>query len=838
MPTSVQPIVHAIRAPGDRLAAWLDRFRVVVLLVSIATALTGGYLATRMPIRSDLASLLPPSKRAVIDLNAIQERVRPFGTLRVVVECDDADVCARAGDALASRLEHLRPDLVAQFSSDDRASLQYAWDHRFLFAELADLEAARDALRERIDRAKLDANPMWVQIDDEEEPDPDADKLDDLEQQLDDAEQAALHPPPRASRDGRLRLLNLQTTFGPSDSVRAHTLIRAVHHEVDAVRREVPGARFTLSGNITLAMYEHDSVLRGMALAGVITVLLAGLGLLLYYRSWRVVVAMMWSLLVGVAATFAFAWLAIGHLNVMTAFLFAIIVGNGVNASLILVARLNEELRELHDPRAAIAAAITGAMRGTLAATATAAVAYISLLVTDFRGFRQFGAIAGVGMLLTWVTTFTVLPAALSVLARRGWLVRRSPPAIGGALARILAPRRNRAALATGAVITAIGLAITAYYIANDPFSNDWRDLQSSTPEIRGVYAVDARVRAGLEQKQGMTGQAYQLAIAVEHRDEVAPLVAKLRADDAARPEDQRWIYSIHSIDDLLPTQQDDKVEVLHEITALIDDDALQATLEDDERARLDRLRPPADIRPIDDADVPVELAWPFIEQDGTRGRLIVLQGSKRFHSFDVGHRLRFAAEVRAVEVPPGALVAGESLVVADIVETMEEDAPKMILFALLGSMLAVLLTVGSGRHGRVTLACGLAGVVVMIAACAVAGLDAHCLDLVALPITIGIGIDYAVNLAARDRQHGALGQAHLVRTTGGTVLLCSFTTSVGYGTLLLSANGGIRAFGLAALLGEIACILMALVVAPAWLASLRDRTEGPTVIQDGTAPP
>ena len=99
-----------------------------------------------------------------------------------------------------------------------------------------------------------------------------------------------------------------------------------------------------------------------------------------------------------------------------------------------------------------------------------------------------------------------------------------------------------------------------------------------------------------------------------------------------------------------------------------------------------------------------------------------------------------------------------------------------------------------------------------------------HFLDLIALPITIGIGIEYAVNLAARDREEGDRGPRHLLATTGGTVLLCSYTTSVGYGTLMLSANGGIHAFGKAALLGEVSCILMALVIAPAWLALLRAR--------------
>jgi predicted RND superfamily exporter protein len=111
-----------------------------------------------------------------------------------------------------------------------------------------------------------------------------------------------------------------------------------------------------------------------------------------------------------------------------------------------------------------------------------------------------------------------------------------------------------------------------------------------------------------------------------------------------------------------------------------------------------------------------------------------------------------------------------------------------------------------------------------MIAACAIAGLTVHFLDLIALPITIGLGIEYAVNLAAREREEGHLGGKHLVATTGSAVLLCSFTTSVGYGTLLLSANGGIRSFGLAALLGELACIVMALIVAPSWLSWLRDR--------------
>ncbi len=817
------------RPTAERLAAWLDAHRTGLIILSFVVALVGGYLASRMPIHADLTNLLPHSQRSVQDLEALQKRARPFGTVQILVEGKDRATRERAGAALAAKLAYLPKELVAQFSLDDGPLHRYVWQHRFLFPDLADLEGARDALRARIDRAKLAANPLYISLDDEPA-DKTGDRLTELEDKLDDLDKQAHKPPLRVSKDGRLQLLIIQTTFPPSDARHANHLIGMIRSAMAEVRAEVgDGVSFGLSGNITISMYEHDSVLEGMALSAGATVLLCALGLLLYYRSARLVIAILWALLVGVAATFALAWAMIGHLNVMTAFLFAIVIGNGINAGLILSARYLDELRGGLDPHAAVAPAIAGALRGTLAATATAAAAYTSLLVTDFRGFRQFGAIAGVGMLVTWLSTFVVLPALLYALARRGLIKPKQPPSIGRQLAKFFPQHGLRTVLAVGAALTLIALAIDVIYIARDPFTRDWRDLQSDNADIRGVRAIDAKIKAAFDSKNMLSGQAYQVAIAVEHRDQVRPLAARLRASDRARPPSLRWLRDIRSIEDALPADQPQKLVVLHQIAALLDDPQLQATLTDDERARLARVHPPADLRVIGDADVPVEIAWPFIEKDGSRGKLIVLRGSSRFNSFDVDDRLAFATEVRALDLPPGALAAGEALVVADIVKTMERDAPRIIGFALIGSILAVILVVGIRRHGVVTLACGLAGVVVMIAVCALAGLKVHFLDLIALPITIGIGIDYAVNLAVRDRQEGSRGPAHLMTTTGSAVLMCSYTTMVGYSTLMLSANGGIRAFGLAALLGELACILMALVVAPAALALLRQR-KGPAI--------
>jgi hypothetical protein len=85
------------------------------------------------------------------------------------------------------------------------------------------------------------------------------------------------------SKDGRFQLLVIQTAFPPSDAKKANRLLSLVRAATEQVSREVgPAVRFGVAGNITMSMYEHDSVLEGMTLSAVATVLLVALGLLFY----------------------------------------------------------------------------------------------------------------------------------------------------------------------------------------------------------------------------------------------------------------------------------------------------------------------------------------------------------------------------------------------------------------------------------------------------------------------------------------------------------------------------------------------------------------------------
>jgi predicted RND superfamily exporter protein len=106
-------------------------------------------------------------------------------------------------------------------------------------------------------------------------------------------------------------------------------------------------------------------------------------------------------------------------------------------------------------------------------------------------------------------------------------------------------------------------------------------------------------------------------------------------------------------------------------------------------------------------------------------------------------------------------------------------------------------------------------GVLWMVGAAAAMGLKLNFLNFVALPVTLGIGVDYAVNVFARLTKERPEDHARALAETGSAVILCSSTTIIGYSSLLVASNGALRSFGKLADLGELGCLLAALLLVP-----------------------
>jgi predicted RND superfamily exporter protein len=417
--------------------------------------------------------------------------------------------------------------------------------------------------------------------------------------------------------------------------------------------------------------------------------------------------------------------------------------------------------------------------------------------------------IGAVGMLVCWLASYLLLPALIVRWARttRG---HAQHPWLGRMLVRTIGFRRPAIVLAVAGVILAGASVVVARYVAADPFEYDIKRLRSE-----GSDAETARRWMKLSDDKLGRSFAGPIYIAAERAEQIPDIVRALEARD---PE-HAVIGPVRSILDAIPERQSEKLALLDEIRTMID--ASIDDIDDPETlSELRELRPPDGLRAITFEMLPAMIQQRLVEKDGRRGLLVAVQTAKQPDEWDGHELIRFATAVRRIELPGGEAVttSGPSVIFADIVETVAHDGPRVTLLAGCLLLVMVVALVGFTRRAMSVIAATVAGSLLMVATCALLGIKVNFLDFVALPITLGLGIDYAINLAHRQEADPVAA----LQTTGATVFVCSLTPIIGYGSLLVSDNLAIRGFGTASLIGEITCVLTALILVPALLASAR----------------
>jgi predicted RND superfamily exporter protein len=229
---------------------------------------------------------------------------------------------------------------------------------------------------------------------------------------------------------------------------------------------------------------------------------------------------------------------------------------------------------------------------------------------------------------------------------------------------------------------------------------------------------------------------------------------------------------------------------------------------------------PPRDLGPHGLADIPGAVASPFTDARGVRGALVYIESDPAAGD-DLRSLVRFADAFRETRLPSGDVVrgSGSAVILADMLRAVVRDVPRAIALSLALTLLMVFAAFRRGPYLAAvlfTLAVGCGGVACFLL---FADVKLNFLNFAALPITFGIGVDYAVNVAQRYEADRGKNILDVLRTSGGAVVLCSLTTMLGYVALVGSHNAAIRGLGAIAAVGELSCLLAAVLVMPSlWL--------------------
>jgi predicted RND superfamily exporter protein len=220
--------------------------------------------------------------------------------------------------------------------------------------------------------------------------------------------------------------------------------------------------------------------------------------------------------------------------------------------------------------------------------------------------------------------------------------------------------------------------------------------------------------------------------------------------------------------------------------------------------------------RPLTIEEAPPTLVDRFRERDGTIGRIAVIT-AKPEAKLELGPNLNnFAAAVRNVPVQ-GRLydAAGENVVLADLLENIAHEGPLTTFLSLVGVCILVVALFRSARASVLVITTLITGVVLMAGVAVAFGLKINFFNFIVYPITFGVAVDYGANVVARIRERGGNVLVSLVEV-GPAVALCSWTSMIGYSSLLHATNRALRSFGWYAVIGEFTSILSALLLLPA----------------------
>ncbi|WP_426437422.1 MMPL family transporter [Bradyrhizobium genosp. P] len=598
---------------------------------------------------------------------------------------------------------------------------------------------------------------------------------------------------------------------------------------------------------------EQFSVIRYSAVRDTLTAMFSVLIILwLALRSWKIIAAVFFSLMVGLAATAALGLAIVSAFNLISIALFVLFVGLGVDFGIQFSVRYRTERHEhpnLYEALRWAACKVGDPL--SLAAAATAA-GFFAFLPTNYRGLSELGLIAGCGMLIAFACSVTLIPAMLALLKPAG-----EPAPVGF---RWLAPlddflQRHRIAVIAGTLFVVLAGAPLLSRLTFDfnpvnlqnpdsPAVATYRELQHD-PEANGNDAellaqslgeADQKAKrlAGLpEVSQALTlnslippDQEQKVAAVREASQRLGPALNPPRMQPA--PSDQENATAIEAAaEDLARTAgnaNDAAATSARHVSGL-----LRRLAESDAATRsraeaaftpalaydLDLLRKSLTPQLITMNTLPHDLVHDWLSADGTALVKALPKGDPN----DTDVLRNFATAVLRAE--PSA--TGGAVSLYELARTVTEAFVQAGVLAIAAITILLLIALRRVTDVLMTLIPLLLAGVVTLEAAVLDGLSLNFANIIALPLLLGVGVAFKVYymMAWRAGKTGLL-QSTLTRA----VIFSGMTTGTAFGSMWASSYPGMSSMGKLMTLALLSTMAFAVLFQPVLMGRPRQLKE------------
>ena len=816
------------------------RYPFWVVIIAMITAGFAANYAVKLGVDTDIANLLPKTHPNVMALNQLQEVAGGETEMRVAIKSPDFEANIAFAELLAERsleLYYQRRGFNFFNRAEFRRDTDVLKDNALYLATVSELHEIIEFLEDEIETARQEANPFFVDFlddfDDDFDDEPDDRSIDRFQEAYDELIPSE-YP---VSEDSTLVILTLYPTGSQSDIRYLEDMFETYEGLIASLDPLSfhPEMEVRFGGRLKRHLNEFESIMNdvfnsfALGFSSVILLVMLYFGTKKYinYRRgdqskqrhsfWQhlirtpvPVLVIGIPLMVSLLWTFGITYFYLGVLNTMTSVLFVILFGLGIDYGIHYYARYIEFRASGRSVQRSVLEAYQRTGTAIFVSAITTASALFVLMFADFRGFSEFGFIAGTGIILALACMLFLLPALLVIFDRWQWilLIKRSADAESGPMIRRFP--YSRPIVIFGVLISVVVIGISG----NLRFEYNFGKLEPVFEEYEQFRDFTSPV-----DQSSRRNPAY---IVADNDSDVFEILEILR--ERLRNNPETMIRDVEALQERFPPNPElanEKLDYIAEIRRL-----LQNTfIVNQESETLDILRRGSQTtEPLDEELIPDFLKNRFTTREGEIGRFVIVYPNTGLS--DGLRSIAFKEEISEVVLKNGKVyhAASTSIVAASMLELMREESPYMVAATFVIVFMFILFSFGNLRWSLIALIPLIIGLVWLFGIMLIFGLKFNFYNLVVLPAVLGIGCDNGVHLAHRFRDEGRKNMWEVLSSTGQHITIGSMTTMMGFAGLLFTSHPGLQSIGIMAVVGIGMTLFTALTFLPSMVQWLEDK--------------
>ncbi|MFL5343874.1 MAG: efflux RND transporter permease subunit [Hyalangium sp.] len=829
----------------------------LVLLVILALLGISAYGTSKLTINSNQLDLISQDLPEVKEVKRIIDMVGGSGYFMLALRSSDEATLKRVADDMAMKLEADKENV--RFITY-KLPVEFMQQNMALFIKTEDLAEGKRRISAYMKDQLRRNNPFFIEL---KKTEPVKLDLQDLIKKYSSVGKKSIIDDYYISRDRKMMMMLIKPMWDTNEIGKTKAYVEKLSKDIAEYSKTNPqGVKlvedYDLMGDAKTVAYGftgsyktavddsyaiHDSLTPVAIIA-----FLAILGITIaFFRKWAPTAIVVSGMVIGTVITMGFTYATVGELNMITSILGGILMGFGIDFGIHFVFRTRLELGAGKPYDIAIRDAIINAGRPAMVSAVVTSGSFFVLMVSEFRGFSQFGFLAGCGTLILGLTLFSWSPALLSLIGRMNptlperLIGTMKPPATNNASGKeIRFPRPGLLLSISTLIVVAVCACAIPWSSEDVPASQELSFFQRITHGVRFNYNTRALMPANQPSVhlQDEISRRFQIS-----SDPIAVYTKTLEEakevyDELTQHKDKyKSIDQVVSVYTFVPPPEvaQANAKILQEWQdELKDIDVTSLPPELQDKAAI--FKKMLEARPFDVNGVPEIYAKQFRHLPTTKvenhGYLTFIYPSVDL--WDGKLMLQFADETGVIKTASGHEYrsAGAAQLYARLARIVLKDGQLTVLLVALWILVmhfADFRSVPLALASVIPLTVGLG---MMLGFMSIFDLRLNFMNIIILPILLGFGVSHGLYLLHRFLE--GTSPVVALRSVGAAVASSTLTAVSGFGALLWASHNGLRSMGLVACIGLITTLVVSFTVLAAVMQLLHDRR----VRKSGQQPP